>query len=263
MSKSTRKPSGLSLVFSAEEVHAQLIGRARCAAIELATGLINEEVSRLCGKPFSHKTGAQCHRGGSQQGYISLQGGKYNLQKPRVRNGKGEVVLTSYEAMKGQDLLDDKMLDKMIGGVSTRKYEDIIDGYSERFDVSKSSVSRAFKRASKKYLEDLNNSDLRQHRFVAVMIDGIEFAGRTIVCAMGFNDKGRKIVIGLREGNTENSEVVKDLLLSVKERGFTPAARKLLACVDGGKALKKGLEDVFGNEVINPSFNMFIRIVLK
>lgn len=250
MKKSTCKPTNLSLVFSAEQVHDQLIDHARFAAIEFATGLIKDEVKRLCGEPFSHKEGLQCHRGGSQQGYVSIQGGKYHFNKPRVRNKNGEVLLTSYESLKGEDLLDEKMLGKMLGGVSTRKYDEIIDGYSERYNVSKSSVSRSFKRASRKHLDELNNANLDTHHFVALMIDGIEFAGRTIVCAQGFTSKGDKIVVGLREGTTENSELVKDLLLSLKERGFTPAAKKLLACIDGGKALNKGLKDVFGNDVI-------------
>lgn len=250
MKKNTQKLTGLSLVLSGEEVRDQLLAKARCAAIEFATGLIEDEVTRLCGEPFEHKKNVLSHRGGSQQGFFQLQGSKYNFVKPRVRNDQGEVTLSNYEALKDGELLDNTMLGKMIGGVSSRKYEEIIDGYADRFNVKKSSVSRAFIRASKKHLDEINGADLSGYRFVVLLIDGIEFANRTLVCALGITINGEKIPIGLRQGSTENSEVVTDLLLGILDRGFMPAAKKLLVCIDGGKALRKGLTDVFGETIV-------------
>lgn len=250
MKKSTPKQAGLSLVFSPEAAHEQLIEQARCAALSFATELINQEVTNLCGERFSHKKGIKCYRGGSQGGYVQMQGGKYRVSRPRVRSKDGEVCLTSYEALKDGDLLDENMLGKMIGGVSTRKYEGIIDGYAERYNVSKSSVSRSFVKASKKHLEELNGSNLSGHSFVALMLDGIEIAGKVLVAALGFTANGEKITLGIREGSTENSEVVKDLLLGIMDRGFTQAANKILVCVDGGKALHKAVKEVLGDAAV-------------
>ncbi len=250
MKKNTQKSRGLSLVLSPEDVRDQLLSKARCAAIEFASCLIEDEVQRLCGKHFEHKKEILCHRGGHQRGYLQLQGGKYHISKPRVRNSDGEVNLVSYQSLKDGELLDETMLNKMINGVSTRKYEDVIDGYSDRFNVKKSSISRAFSRASKKHLADINESDLSDRQFVALSLDGIGFAARTVICALGIEKNGTKHVIGLRQGSTENSELVTDLLTCLKERGFNSAADKLLVCIDGSKALKKGLQDVFGNTLI-------------
>ena len=250
MKKNTQKSRGLSLVLSPEEVRDQLLSKARCAALESASCLIEDEVKRLCGNPFEHKKDILCHRGGHQQGYLQLQGGKYHISKPRVRNGDGEVNLVSYQSLKDGELLDETMLGKMINGVSTRKYEDVIDGYAERFNIKKSSVSRAFSRASKKHLAEINETDLSDKQFVALSLDGIGFASRTVICALGIEKDGTKHVIGLRQGSTENSELVTDLLQSLKERGFNPAADKLLVCIDGSKALKKALKDVFGDMII-------------
>lgn len=131
--------------------------------------------------------------------------------------------------LRDRDLLDQQMLECMVRGVSTRNYEGVINGYAEKLGVSKSSVSRAFIRTSQKDLDALNGADLRPHSFVAIMIDGMEIAGKTVVAALGITETLEKIPLGIREGDTENSEVAKDLLAMIVDRGFTPHCEKLLA----------------------------------
>jgi transposase-like protein len=126
----------------------------------------------------------------------------------------------------------------------------VISSYSKKLGASKSSVSRAFVRASQKDLDLLNGADLSSYSFVAIMIDGVEIAGRTVVAALGVTNKLEKVPLGIREGDTENSAVVKDLLASIIERGFELHCEKLLAVLDGAKALKKAVRDVFGDQVL-------------
>jgi putative transposase len=116
--------------------------------------------------------------------------------------------------------------------------------------VSRSSVSRAFIRASQKDLESINSGKLEEQTFVALMVDSLEIGGRTVVAALGVTAEMEKIPVGLREGDTENSEVVKDLLASIIERGFTLHCERLVAVIDGAKALKKALRQVFGERVV-------------
>jgi transposase-like protein len=138
----------------------------------------------------------------------------------------------------------------MIDGLSSRNYSKVIKGFSQRTGISKSSVSRAFLRASQKDLDQLNHADLSSYRFIGIMVDGSDYARRAIIGAIGITDQCEKIPLGIREGDTENAEVVKDLLSSILERNFTFAGDRILAVVDGGKALKKALKDVWGDRVL-------------
>lgn len=103
------------------------------------------------------------------------------------------------------------MLARIVRGVSTRNYEGVINGFADKTGIGKSSVSRAFKRASKKDLDAINNADLSEYRFVALLVDGTGVGETTQVVAVGVTDDSRKIPLGLREGDTENASVVKDL----------------------------------------------------
>jgi transposase-like protein len=152
--------------------------------------------------------------------------------------------------LRDRDLLDDQMLDRIVRGVSTRNYEGVINGFAEKTGIAKSSVSRAFKRASKKDLDDINGADLSGYRFVAILIDASGVGGTTQVLAVGVTDDSQKIPLGLKEGDTENASVVKDLLTSILARNFTQASSRLLAVLDGGKALRWAVKAVWGDAVV-------------
>src|SRR6185312_16874680 len=113
--------------------------------------------------------------------------------------------LPSLAKMRDQELLDSQMLNRIVRGVSTRNYDGVINGFAEKAGVAKSSVSRAFKRASKKDLDAINNADLADYRFVAILIDGTGVGGTTQAIAVGVTDDSQKIPLGLREGDTENA----------------------------------------------------------
>jgi hypothetical protein len=76
-------------------------------------------------------------------------------------------------------------------------------------------------RASQKDLNSINEDKLDAYGFVVLMFDNLEIGGRTVMAASGTTAAMEKIPVGLREGDTENSEVVKDLLASIQEWGFT------------------------------------------
>src|SRR5690606_27097514 len=102
--------------------------------------LMSDEVERLCGRSFAHKSEALCHRGGSEDGSIHLAGAKIPIKRPRVRRNGEEVQLTTYQSLKNGDLLDERMLESMMVGVSTRNYVRLVEDFSEKFGTSKSSV---------------------------------------------------------------------------------------------------------------------------
>ncbi len=241
----------LTSLLSAENLQQMLVDRSRNAALALGVSLLEQDVESLCGSPYARKSGAGlCHRGGSEETSIILDGARYPIRRPRVRGAQGEVELPSLTKLRDQDLLDEQIQERMIRGVSTRNYDPVVSAYAEKLGVSKSSVSRAFIRASQKDLDALNHAKLDEHSFVALMIDGVEYAGRTVVVALGITETLQKIPLGAREGDTENGPLVKDLLAGIIDRGFTLHCEKLLAVIDGGKALRKGLDDVFGDRVV-------------
>jgi transposase-like protein len=241
------QPSFSLIQDTLSQIRATVESQMRGAALGLLYGMFREEQERLCGKPFSRKNG-KCHRGGSDPGSVILQGQRIAVKKPRVKADGEEITLESYAALQDFDLLCDRVMKYMISGVSTRNYEPLLEEISGSTGLKKSSVSKAFKMGSEKALEEINGRSLSSYSWLAVMIDSVHFAGRAVTVAMGITTLGKKLVLGLREGNTENHEVVKDLLSSLIERGMN--REPTLFVLDGAKALKRGVRQVFSDSPI-------------
>ena len=243
--------SQLQEAVSSIDIQKMLLARAKDAVLATALELLEQDMTRLCGARFERKhDGDLCHRGGSEMTSLLLDGAKHSIRRPRARNGSEEIELPSLGKLRDRDLLDHQMLSRMVRGVSTRNYEGVINGFAEKTGISKSSVSRAFKRASKKDLDAINGADLTEHKFVGILIDGTGFGDETVVVAVGITDDSVKIPVGLVSGDTENASIVKDLLTSIIGRGFTLAADRILAVLDGGKALRSAVKALWGDAVV-------------
>jgi putative transposase len=227
------------------QIRDMLREQMRNSVLEMIQGLFSEEVEELCGKPFSRKLESKNHRGGWDKSSVVLDGERVQVKKPRVRDGEEEVVLETHSAFQEFDMLCERVTKHMLHGVSTRNYEPLLDEVAGSLGLKKSSVSKAFVKGSKQALEEINARDLRPYDFVAIMIDGIGFGERTVVAAIGLTTEGNKLVLGLREGDTENAEVCSDLLTALIDRGLS-TSRAILFVTDGGKALKKAIRKVFG-----------------
>ena len=235
---------------TSRDIENVLMERGRLAALSLGMELLEQEVGLRCGRPFQRKNAELLYRGGSEASSVLIDGAKYPIRRPRIHNDEGEQEIETLRKLQDVDLFDGHIVDRMMKGVTTRNYDPVISAYATKLGVKKSSVSRAFKRASEAQLEEINHSSLKEHSFIGIVIDGVEFQGRTVIGALGITPTLEKIPLGIREGNTENSEVVKDLLSSIIERGFTLHCARLLAIIDGSKAFRKGLSDVFGDRLI-------------
>lgn len=233
----------------AESIQELLGERAKRAALSFGLELLEQDVESLCGARYS-RNDSEYSRYGTEKSSVIIGGARYGIERPRVRGKQGEVYPESLKKLRKQDLLDEQMKEAMLMGVSTRNYEKVIQGYSEKTGVSKSTVARAFGRASKKELDAINEADLSDYSFVSLMIDGLEIGSRTVIAAIGITAKLEKVPVGLIEGNTENSTIVIDLLERLIERGFKLHCEKLLCVLDGSKALKKAVVSVFGTKVL-------------
>jgi transposase-like protein len=224
-------------------------------AVELgllvASEILEDEVARLCGARYQHQPDRTHTRYGRQGGVVTLAGQKLPIDRPRVRRagGGGEVPLETYARLQSPDAMPRAVLRRMVRGVSMRDYEDVIDVAREGFGVAKSSVSRDFVRASAADAKALAERRFDGARFPVVMIDGVEYAGETIVVALGITEDGTKRVLGLRQGATENAEVCTALLEDLSQRGLETTKATLLV-LDGAKALHAAAKRVWGKNAV-------------
>ena len=67
--------------------------------------------------------------------------------------------------------------------------------------------------------------------------------------ALGIGIDGTKHPLSLVEGSTENTTLVTDLIVGLRERGLD-VTRPILVVLDGSKALRRAVLDVFDRPVI-------------
>lgn len=186
---------------------------------------------------------------GRQPGQVLLSDRKLEVDRPRLRS-KGprsrEVEVPAYAAMQNQEQMGARMLDILMHGVSTRNYKQVIPQMAETAGVSRSAVSRAAIEASEAEVEALLNRRFDDLKLLVVYIDGLNFGDYTMIGAVGVDIEGHKHVLGIREGATENSTVVTELLEDIVSRGVD-AKRKMLFVIDGSKALRAAINAVFGS----------------
>jgi len=186
---------------------------------------------------------------GSQPGVVSLAERKLRVTKPRLRRkgagAGGELEVPAYEAMRG-GRLGERMLEILLSGVSTRRYKDVLPQMADAVGISKSEVSRQTIEAGERVLQDLAERRFDDKEILIIYIDGIQFGSHHIVAAVGVDGRGRKHVLGLREGASENATVAVGLLEELVERGVKPERRRLFV-IDGAKALRKAIDQVYGS----------------
>lgn len=216
------------------------------ATLELVSELYLQEVEEICGKPFSRKGEDGFYRGGSDPSTVLVNGQRIVVKKPRVKSAGREVELHTHRALREHDMLSERITNHMLKGVSSRNYDRLLEELEGGLGLKKSAVSKAFVKGSKQILDDINGRLLADHDWLALMIDGIEFSGRHVIVALGITTKGKKLILGLREGDTEDGEIVKDLLQNLIDRQFN-REQAFLVVIDGSKALRKGVRRVFGD----------------
>jgi putative transposase len=103
--------------------------------------------------------------------------------------------------------------------------------------------------ATEHALAELLAADLTGLDLVALLVDGIRVAEHTCVVALGITIDGTKLPLALAEGATENATVVTGLLVGLRDRGLD-TARPILVVIDGAKALRRAVTDVFDHPVV-------------
>lgn len=183
---------------------------------------------------------------GRQWGSVALSDRKLRVERPRLRGQEGEVAIPAYEALRDDARMSGRMLELLLGGVSTRNYQHLIREMADTVGVSKSSVSREFVEESARKLQELNERSCADQQFLVVYLDGMQFGEHHVLAAVGIDREGFKQVLGVRLGSSENFVVAKDLLADLVTRGLDPQVVRLFV-IDGSKALRKAVKEVFGD----------------
>jgi len=217
------------------------------AGQQVLAAMMEQDREDLCGPAWKRDLGRRAGRAGTTRSEVTLGGRRIPMVRPRVRSKAGrEMELPSFAFAARRDPLD---RDAVACGVSTRKYARSLDTLPEEFDersVSKSSVSRRYVAMTTKQMTTWLTTPIGHRHFPIVMIDGIILGDHTVLMALGIDFEGKKQVLGLREGDTENSRVAKALLRDLVERGLDPERARLFV-IDGAKALRSGIRKIFGD----------------
>lgn len=221
----------------------QLAGAAGRLLMQAA---LEAEVEQLAGPRYVRLPARGASRWGYQPGYVVFGGQKVRLERPRVRDqARRELRLTNYHAFQADGRLQRAVKQQVLLGVSSRNYVQAVQDFCRGYGVQKSSVSRHFVRASAQALRALLERPLGELDLVTLVLDGLTFADQLLVVALGVDGTGRKHVLGLWQGATENAAVCRGLLEDLIRRGLSSEQRYLFV-LDGSKALRKAVRQLFG-----------------
>jgi putative transposase len=240
----------------AADMREGLLALAVGAGLQVMQQLMEADVTALCGPRGRHDAERTATRHGTERGSVTLGGRRVPVARPRVRGtgGTGELPVPAYELFNGTELLGQMAMERMLAGVSTRRYpvalEPVGEGVEDRArSTSRSAVSRKFVAMTEHALADLLAADLSGLDLVALMIDGVHFADHLCVVALGIDIDGVKHPLALAEGSTENTTLVRGLLVGLRDRGLD-VTKPILAVLDGAKALAAAVNEVFDHPVI-------------
>src|SRR5256712_2681261 len=218
----------------------------RQAGLQLMDLLMQEEVRELAGERSQRQAERAASRWGSERGYCVVMGQKVPVERPRVRTTDDkEVRLGSYEMFHRGEPLTETVWEKLMLGLSTRKYGPAIRQFTEAYGLEKSAVSEHFIEASRAKLKEMMERRLDKTRICALLIDATPFAGQQMVAALGIGQDGQKTILGIRQGATENATVVGELLGDLVSRGLDFTEPRLYV-LDGGKALTAAVNKYAG-----------------
>jgi transposase-like protein len=217
--------------------------------VEAFAEMLEEDRTELCGAKHHPRSDRKAYRYGYDEGRVVLGGRQVAVRKPRVRSLRGrELELPCWKVANEKDPLEERVLEQMLVGVSSRQYARSLEPLPEELPtvgVSRSSFSRALVARTGRQVDAFLNRPLEGIDLPVLMIDGTNFGDHVLVTALGIDSTGRKHVLGVVEGSTESEEVGRSLLRNLLDRGLA-VERARLFVIDGGKGIRKAIRTTFG-----------------
>jgi putative transposase len=247
-----------------QEALGELVGAAREGLLALSVGvglgvvheLMELEIDEVVGPKGEHNPDRVAVRHGHEDGSMTLGGRRVPVRRPRARTAgdERELPVATYAYFADRDPLTRAVMDRMLAGVSTRKFARVGEPVGSEVEAvsssrSKTSVSERFIERTRSALGELMSRRLDDVRLAVMMLDGLEIAERTHVVALGVSTEGVKVPLGLWEGSTENATLARTLLSDLVDRGLD-CEQAILFVIDGGKALRRAIRDVFGEHAL-------------
>jgi putative transposase len=240
----------------AGELREGLLALAVGTGLQVMAALMEADITAVCGPKGRHDPDRAAVRHGHGAGSVSLGGRRVPVERPRMRaaDGSGELAVASYELFSDTEILGRMALERMLAGLSTRRYGLGLEPVGARTEqaatsTSRSAVSRRFVAQTQTALAALLAADLSGLDLVALMVDGVHVGEHTCVVALGIGIDGIKHPLSLVEGSTENTTLVTELIVGLRERGLD-VTRPILVVLDGSKALRRAVLDVFDRPVV-------------
>ncbi len=232
-----------------------LLALAVGAGLQVMSAMMEADVTTLAGVRGKHDSDRAAVRHGHERGSVTLGGRRVPVERPRVRavDGSGELPVPAYELFSSTEILGRMAMDRMLAGLSTRRYQIGLEPVGQQVSevarsTSRSAVSRKFVAQTETALAELLSADLSTLDLVAMMIDGVHFAESCCVVALGIDLQGTKHPLALVEGSTENATLTTDLFVGLRERGLD-VTKPILVVLDGS-SLRKAVVDVFDHPII-------------
>ncbi len=242
----------LPLVDLLVDTRTELFELAMRSGLKVFTAMLEEDRTAVCGPRYAHEPDRPASRAGTVRSEVVLGGRKVAIQRPRVRTADGEVALPTFQTMAHRDPLDRRVVEQMLVGVATRQYARSLEPISAAIEsrgTSKSAVSRRFVAKTRAQLETWQAAPLEALDLVALLLDGVHVGEHCLIVALGVAADGAKHALGIWEGSTENAAVCQSLLSNLQSRGLR-TDRSLLVLLDGSKALRKAVREIFGQAAL-------------
>src|SRR5256886_5008590 len=156
--------------------------------LQVMAAMFDEDVTRLCGPGGRHNADRAGYRHGTGDGSVTLGGRRVGVTRPRVRaaDGSGELHLPSYDLFSSAEILSQLAMEKMLAGLSSRRYRHGLEPAGQAVEqaaasTSKSAGSRRVVAATETALSELMSRRLDDLDLVALMADGVHFGQHTCV----------------------------------------------------------------------------------
>jgi putative transposase len=239
----------LPLVDLLVDTRAELMELAVTSGLKVLTTMLEQDRTAICGPRYQHQEERQASRAGTVPSEVVLGGRKVAIRRPRVRRDGAEVALPTFQAFADNDPLNRRVVEQMLVGVATRQYARSLEPVPAPVvsrGTSKSAASRRFVAKTRAQLEAWQAQPLDRLDLVGLVLDGVHVGEHCLIVALGIAADGQKHALGLWEGSTENATLCQSLLSNLQSRGLR-TDRSLLVILDGSKALRKAVRDLFGH----------------
>jgi putative transposase len=216
----------------------------------LVSAVIESECKKIAGEKNVKNPLRTANWWGSQLSPIYYDSQKVLIDRPRLRGRDNkEIQLNTYKAFQSPKKMKQSVMKQMVLGISSRNYEEAIESFISGYGIKKSSISRHFIKATAEQMREFMERGLSGLELCAIFIDGIEFKRQMLVVALGLDKKGKKHILGLWQGATENSTVCTNLLDEIERRGLDMGGDYLFV-LDGSKSLRTSVARKFGKDVL-------------